>query len=90
MSKNSFDSIHRICRLLNKEGDYLCYLLKEEEKVSLKMCLNLSSILFAAMLASEFFVKFSVSVRLILVLLLIALIVLAVTACPPRRNERSG
>jgi len=52
-----------------------------------KMCLNLSSILFAAMLASEFFVKFSVSVRLILVLLLI---VLGVTACPLRRNERSG
>ena len=54
-----------------------------------KMCLNFSSILLAAMLASEFFVKFSVSVRLILVLILITLVILGVAACPPHRNERS-
>ena len=54
-----------------------------------KICLNFSSILLAAMLASEFFVKFSVSVRLILVLILITLVILGVAACPPHRNERS-
>lgn len=54
-----------------------------------KICLNLCSILFAAMLASEFFLKFTLSIRVVLGLALIALILVGVLSCPPREEKRS-
>ncbi len=54
-----------------------------------KICLNLSSILFAATLASEFFVKFSIVLRISLGVALILLITLGIIACPPKKQEGS-
>lgn len=53
-----------------------------------KMCLNFSSILLAAMLASEFFVKFSMVLRTSLGMALILLITLGIIACPPKKQVR--
>jgi len=65
--------------------DKKIFLTDRRKEIISKLCINFSSILFASMLASEFFIKLQISFRILLLLLLLSLISLTIIIVPDKK-----